>query len=83
MARIPVPDGLSVIGVDDDPHICENTKPPLSSIRPDYDQAGYTAASMLDEMIGGAKSRMEFFGAKSLLKNKLNTIRRIGEEAVL
>ena len=47
--------GLLVIGVDDDPHICENTKPPLSSIRPDYDQAGYDAASMRDEIIDGAK----------------------------
>lgn len=82
LARIPVPGGLSVIGVDDDEHICEHTKPPLSSIRPDYDQAGYTAASMLDEMIDGAKPRMEFFGAKAFIRRGSSSAMRVSDGRV-
>jgi len=39
---------LYVIGVDDE-QICETTSPTLTSIRPDYDAAGYLAASLLAE----------------------------------
>jgi len=68
MARIPVPDGISVIGVDDDEHISKNTRPSLSSVLPDYEQAGYAGAAMLGEIIGGASPRMEMYGAKMLVR---------------
>ena len=68
MARIPVPDGISVIGVDDEQHISLNTKPPLSSVLQDNEQAGYAGAAMLDEIIGGAPPRMEMFGVKMLVR---------------
>ena len=51
LARISVPDELAVIGVDDDPLICERTNPSLSSIRLDFEQGGYICAELLDRRL--------------------------------
>ena len=48
---IAVPDELSVIGVDDDPVICERTSPTLTSIRLDFNAGGYLCAELLDRAI--------------------------------
>ena len=82
MARIPVPDGISVIGVDNDAHICENSKPPLSSILPDNEQAGYNAAAMLNEIIKGAAPRTEFFGAKAFIRRGSSHAVRVSDKRV-
>ena len=68
MARIPVPDGISVIGIDDDEQICENTKPPLSTVRQNCEEAGYAAAAILDEIIGGGIPRMERYGPRMFIR---------------
>jgi LacI family transcriptional regulator len=52
-AGIRVPEELCVIGVDNIPFICENTHPRLSSIEPDFVQAGWLAAETLDRLMGG------------------------------
>lgn len=46
-AKIAVPDDIAVIGVDDEPSICETTKPSLSSIRPGFAHAGALAVDLL------------------------------------
>jgi LacI family transcriptional regulator len=46
-----VPEDVAVIGVDNDPMICEIGDPPLSSIALDVETAGYEAAKLLDELI--------------------------------
>lgn len=48
---ITVPDELAVIGVDDDPVICERTSPSLTSIGLDFEQGGFLCAQLLDERI--------------------------------
>jgi len=53
---IAVPGELAVIGVDDDPLICERTQPSLSSIGVDFEQGGYLCAELLDRAIGDATS---------------------------
>ena len=50
-AGISVPDELAVIGVDDDPIVCERTRPTLSSIMLDFEQGGYICAELLDRRI--------------------------------
>ena len=50
-AEIKVPDELSVLGVDNDETICENTKPTLSSIAPDFVHGAYRAAKLLDDLM--------------------------------
>ncbi|MDN5211952.1 DNA-binding transcriptional regulator [Fulvivirgaceae bacterium BMA12] len=46
-----VPEEVAVIGVDNDPLICELCSPPLSSIIPDTHKTGYVAASLLESII--------------------------------
>lgn len=49
--KIDVPRTLAVIGVDNNELICDNTTPPLTSIRPDCEKIGYTAAQQLDTLL--------------------------------
>ena len=44
---VQVPEQAAVIGVDNDPDICENTRPPLSSVDPDFEAAGRMAVEVL------------------------------------
>lgn len=52
-AGIRVPEDLAVLGVDDDPILCESTFPTLSSIRTGRFRMGQRAAAMLAEMLRG------------------------------
>ena len=44
---VSVPGDASVVGVDDDPNICDNLSPSLTSVRPDFRRAGRLAVEML------------------------------------
>jgi LacI family transcriptional regulator len=48
-----VPHSIAVLGVDDDPILCQLASPPLSSVIPDAEQAGYRAADLLEQMMSG------------------------------
>jgi LacI family transcriptional regulator len=48
-----VPDDVAVIGVDNDPSLCELAIPPLSSIDVNAEGIGYEAAAVLDRMMNG------------------------------
>lgn len=50
-----VPEDVAVIGVDNDPMICEIGDPPLSSIAMNVEYAGYEAAKLLNHMINNKK----------------------------
>lgn len=52
-ARLSVPGEVAVLGIDDEELVCENATPALSSIRPDFVQAGKTAAAALERMMRG------------------------------
>ena len=45
---ISVPQQVSVLGVDNDPLLCDFSTPPLSSVMPDHERAGLLAARELD-----------------------------------
>ena len=47
MTGISVPDDIVIVGVDDDETLCEHGVTSLSSVRIDYEQAGYCAAELL------------------------------------
>jgi LacI family transcriptional regulator, galactose operon repressor len=55
IAGLRVPDDVAVVGVDNDPLLCELADPPLSSVAPDSRQTGYLAATLLDRMMAGSK----------------------------
>ena len=48
-----VPESIAILGVDDDPLLCQLATPPLSSIVPDSEGAGYAAAEQLDAIMSG------------------------------
>ena len=54
-AHLAVPHDVSVLGVDDEELICENSTPRLSSIRPDFFLAGRKASETLERMIRSRK----------------------------
>jgi len=62
--KVEVPNDVSVISVDNDESICENTHPTLTSIAPDFVQGGFLAARLLNEVMseGDRALRTERFG---------------------
>lgn len=56
MINIKVPEEVSVIGVDNDPMICDIGDPPLTSIALNVESAGYEAAKLMDELISNKSS---------------------------
>jgi LacI family transcriptional regulator len=56
-AGISVPEEVAVLGVDDDPFICEATFPTLSSIQHNSEHIGYLMAEHLDRLMRGKRLR--------------------------
>jgi len=46
-----IPSSVAIVSVDDDPEICENCDPTLTSVRPDFYRLGFSAASHLANML--------------------------------
>lgn len=68
-AGISVPDGIAVIGVDDDGQVCENAQPTLSSVCTDNECSGYIAAQLLSRLFsadGRRSARSATFGASGV-----------------
>lgn len=59
IARLTIPDDVAILGVDDDPLICENIKPALSSIRPAFIDAGRQAAAALERLMRGRHAQVK------------------------
>ena len=53
--HLAVPRDVSILGVDDEELICENSTPRLSSIRPDFVLAGRKAAEALERLMRSRK----------------------------
>lgn len=58
-ADLKVPDEVAVIGVHNDELLCELCDPPLSSVIPNAQRAGYEAAGLLARAMAGKKTRAE------------------------
>jgi LacI family transcriptional regulator len=52
-AGLAVPDQVAVLGVDNDPNLCNLCNPPLSSIDVNPARIGYEAAVLLEKMMNG------------------------------
>ena len=69
-AGISVPGKLAVLGIDNDPYVCDGTSPALSSIEPDFHAEGAAAAELLDKMMRSRvpkSARHLFFGVKRVV----------------
>lgn len=58
-AELSVPDAVAVIGVDNDPFLCNLCTPPLTSIDINPARIGYEAAAQLAALMNGAKPSRE------------------------
>ncbi len=65
-ADIPVPEEVAVLGVDDDPFICEATMPTLSSMQTSSEQTGYLLAGHLDALMRGRRFSRRVYWAKPI-----------------
>lgn len=54
--RLRVPEDVLVLGTNNDTLICENCRPALTSIQPDFEQEGFLAAKTLAELMAAASS---------------------------
>ena len=55
LINLKVPEEVAVLGVDNDPLICELEDPPLASIALNVESAGFAAAKLLDRLINKKK----------------------------
>jgi LacI family transcriptional regulator len=58
-ARIPVPEQVAIIGVNNDDLLCEGAWPTLTSVNADYSRMGYAAAHLLEKLLAGTKLKAE------------------------
>jgi LacI family transcriptional regulator len=54
-AGLAVPDEVAVVGVDNDPILCNLCSPPLTSIDVNPGRIGYRSAALLEELMRGGK----------------------------
>ena len=55
-AGIQVPGEVGILGINNDPILCENAEPRLSSVQPNFIQEGFLAAQILGKMLAGPAS---------------------------
>ena len=76
MRSLKVPEQISVLGVDNDELLAENSVPSLSSIEPDFNEAGYRAALEMDRLLRTRKNpdgRKLVCGVKRLVERHSTT----------
>ncbi len=56
---LAVPEEVAVLGVDNEEELCELCDPPLSSVVPNPELVGYTAAEILDRMMAGELAKAD------------------------
>ena len=69
-SSIAVPRGIAVLGIDNDPYVCDSVSPSISSIEPDFHAEGKAAAELLDRMMRSRSpkgTRHLFFGVKRVV----------------
>lgn len=57
--NLSIPNEVAVIGVNNDPILCENCDPRLTSIQPDFVGEGVLAARLLERMMANPKHMVE------------------------
>ena len=72
LANLKVPDQIAIIGIDNDTSICEFLRPTLTSILPDFEQSGFIAARLLDELMdrGKCDTKILRYGARALIERE-------------
>jgi len=86
-AGLRVPMDVGVLGVNNDPILCENAEPRLSSVQPDFIREGRLAAELLGRMLGNAGKRPQarasthLVGVKTIVRR--DSTHRLSEAGLL
>lgn len=83
-AGFDVPGDVAVLGVDDDPLLCETASPTLSSVEMDVEAAGFAAAAALDAAMRGKRvrnRRIRFGGVR--VRARESTARFVGRDGLV
>lgn len=77
-ARLSMPHDVAIVGVDNDPELCETDSPALSSIQMDFERAGYIAARMIGDSLAtkNAKKHKAFASESKRVMQPLLVVRR-------
>jgi len=72
VSGLRVPEDIAILGVDNTNIFCEHSLPPLSSILPAFESAGYQAASLLDKIMRGKVSRTRriLYGVEGIFERR-------------
>ena len=68
--NVAVPAQIAVVGVDNDPQLCENARPKLSSVHLDFEQAGFRTCEVLSKLVADPASGpvRETYGAVGIIR---------------
>jgi LacI family transcriptional regulator len=80
---LSIPDDVSIVGIDNDEEICEYSNPSLSSIAPDFKDAGRQAAQTLNHLMQGGKPKQITYGPSGIVRRKSTRIFAIADKQVL
>ncbi|MBE6395809.1 MAG: hypothetical protein E7046_02245 [Lentisphaerae bacterium] len=67
---ILIPEHLQILDVDNNETICENTRPTLSSVAPDFERCGYEAAAALHALFKRRTSTAKELKSRSRKRSK-------------
>lgn len=73
-----IPEEVSIVSVDDDPEICENCSPTLTSVRPDFYKLGFSAGQLL-----ARRMEKNCTDAESISVPPLGIVRRASTQTTL
>ena len=71
LAHMMIPEHVRLVGIDNEVEICENMRPTLTSVLPDFDSGGYLAAQTLDDILvhGRPKTMLEIgYGIRHIVE---------------
>lgn len=65
-----IPDDIALVGIDDDELYCESMQPGITSVRPDFERAGYRLAALLAQQMASpsAPPVTETYGPKGIAR---------------
>jgi LacI family transcriptional regulator len=78
---LAVPDQVAILGIDNDPFLCNLSTPPLSSIDVNPDRIGYEAAAVLDRLMQGAAPPQGpcFFSPRGVVTRRSTDVTAVGD----
>ena len=85
LAGLRVPGDVALMGVDNEEVLCENITPTLSSIQPDFEEGGYRAADLLEQLMRRNVStpRTYQYGVRQIVLRESSRLATVADRRLL